>query len=435
MPEESQLRNVLIITYYWPPSGGSGVQRWLKFVKYLPSFGWKPFVFTPANPSFEISDETLLKDVPKEAEVIHFPIWEPYKLFRQVSKIAGNKPVSQIDLVAAGKKTFFQRITGWIRGNVFIPDGRIFWVRPAVKFLPDLIKSKGISTIITTGPPHSLHLIGLKLKKKYPNLHWIADMRDPWSEWDFLDTLSLSSLARSKHRSLERAVLKNADRVLTIAPVHCERFEALGKRKVDLITNGFDEDDFASLDRIRTTKFTIRHIGMVDELRDPKPFMLALKSLTQQHPELREQIVVEFIGSVNSAFREFINNDSILNSVTIFSKPMPHDLLVKLYGATDIQLLVLAHTALAAGNLPGKFFEYLASGNFIFGVGPEIGDAATILLNTHAGRMIDRHNITALKALIMERFDHWKKNIPEEKRNVQAYSRRVLAGKIAGLLK
>jgi len=411
------------------------VQRWLKFVKYLPSFGWKPYVFTPENPSFEIRDETLLKNVPKEAEVIHFPIWEPYELFKSVSKIAGKKPISQIDLVSAGKKTFFQRVTSWIRGNVFIPDARIFWVRPAMAYLSKRIKSEGITTIITTGPPHSLHLIGLKLKKKYPNLYWIADFRDPWSEWDFLDTLSLSSLARNQHRSLERSVLQAADRVVTIAPFHCERLEAIGKRKVDLITNGFDEDDFVGIQKVRTGKFTIRHIGMVDELRDPKPFMLALKSLVQQNPEIKDEIVVEFIGSVNSAFRDFISNDVILSSITIFSKPMPHDALVKLYGETDLQLLILGHTALAAGNLPGKFFEYLASGNFIFGVGPEIGDASKILHDTHAGRMIDRNNITALKALLMERFDHWKNDIPEEKRNVKAFSRKVLTGKMAGIMR
>ncbi len=202
--------------------------------------------------------------------------------------------------------------------------------------------------------------------------------------------LSLSSLARNQHRALERSVLDNADRVVTIAPFHCERLEAIGKRKVDLITNGFDEEDFADIQRIRTGKFTIRHIGMVDELRDPKPFMIALKSLAQQHPEIKDQIAIEFIGSVNSAFRNFVSDDLLLSSITIFSRPMPHDALVKLYGETDLQLLILAHTALAAGNLPGKFFEYLASGNFIFGVGPEIGDAATILHDTHAGRMIDR---------------------------------------------
>ncbi|NOT76824.1 MAG: glycosyl transferase [Cyclobacteriaceae bacterium] len=429
------MKKLLIITYYWPPSGGSGVQRWLKFVKYLPSFGWQPFVFTPDKPSFEISDATLLKDVPKEAEVIHFPIWEPYGLFKSISKIAGRKSVSQIDMISSGKKSMFQRISSWIRGNVFIPDARIFWVSPSVKFLQDIIHSNNITTIITTGPPHSLHLIGLKLKKKNPSLHWVADFRDPWSEWDLLDTLSLSSFARRRHCELEREVLQTADRVVTIAPFHVDRLEVLGKRKVDLITNGFDEDDFAGIQKNATNIFTVRHIGMVDELRDPKPFMLAVKNLSIQSNEFSKNVKIEFIGSVNTAFREFVAADPFLSEITLFSKPMPHEALVKLYGETDIQLLILAHTALAAGNLPGKFFEYLASGNFIFGVGPEIGDAATILQSTQAGRMIDRNNATAIKALLLERFECWKNGSTEDRRNVRLFSRKVLTEKMVSLLK
>ncbi len=428
-------KKVLIITYYWPPSGGSGVQRWLKFVKYLPSFGWQPFVFTPENPSFEIRDDTLLNDIPREAEVLHFPIWEPYGLFKSVLKLMGKETVSQIDLVSAGKKTFFQSVTSWIRGNIFIPDARIFWVKPSVNFLKDFITSNGITTIITTGPPHSLHLIGLKLKNKNPSLQWIADMRDPWSEWDLLDTFSLSSWARMRHRKLERNVLQKADHVVTIAPFHVNRFEVLGGRTVELITNGFDEDDFSDIQKIRTKKFTIRHIGMVDELRDPIPFMQAIKLVALEFPEFRENVVIDFLGSVNSSFREFISNDPLLSAITTFSKPLPHDQLVKLYGETDVQLLILAHTALAAGNLPGKFFEYLASGNFIFGVGPEVGDASQILKDTNSGRMIDRNDTAALKGLLNERFDSWKNSGSEEKRNVKSYTRQALTGKMVVLLK
>lgn len=117
-PSDSPERKLLIVAYYWPPSGGSGVQRWLKFVKYLPSFGWTPYVFTPENPSVEGRDESLLKDVPKEAVVIHFPIWEPYGLFRKTSSLV-KKPVRQIDLVSTGKRGVFQSITTWIRE--FVP--------------------------------------------------------------------------------------------------------------------------------------------------------------------------------------------------------------------------------------------------------------------------------------------------------------------------
>ena len=425
---------VLIVTYYWPPSGGSGVQRWLKFVKYLPSFGWQPYVYTPENPSVEIRDETLLKDVPPEAEVLKLPIWEPYSLFRRVSGLFGKAP-QQTDMVTTGKKSFMKGITSWIRGNLFVPDARVFWVKPSVEFLSDIIKANGITTLVTTGPPHSMHLIGRKLKKRYPFMHWVADMRDPWSEWDFLDTLSLTRWARRRHQRLEREVLRAADRVITIAPYHVDRFEKLGGRKVELVTNGFDDEDFAGIRPIRTTKFTIRHIGMVDELRDPRPFMEGLKQVMAEDPAAGEKIVVEFIGSVNTAFRNFIAADPSLAAVTRFREPMTHAALVQCYGETDVQLLILAHTALAPGNLPGKFFEYLASGNFIMGVGPARGDAAAILNQTQSGRMVEREDTAGIKALIRERLGAWERGEPAPGREVSAFSRRNLTGRLAALLK
>ncbi|HRI79786.1 MAG TPA: glycosyltransferase family 4 protein [Cyclobacteriaceae bacterium] len=431
--EVQSLKRVLIITYYWPPSGGSGVQRWLKFVKYLPQFGWEPIVFTPENPSFEVRDDSLLNDVPAVAEIIHFPIWEPYKLFNFIASVFGKKKINQVDVVSTGKKSFFQKITGWIRGNLFIPDARIFWVKPSVTILTDLIQSNKVNTIITTGPPHSLHLIGLKLKKKNPSLSWIADMRDPWSEWDLLDTLSLSQWARRRHQKLEKAVLTSADKVITIAPYHVKRFEALGGKKVELITNGYDEEDFKDIQRIRTEKFTIRHIGMVDELRDPRPFMNAVRTLAGD-PEFQRQTKIEFIGSVNSAFIEFVKEDALLSQMVVFTKTVPHAELLKLYGGTDIQLLILAHTALAPGNLPGKFFEYLASGNFILGIGPENGDAAEILKQSNAGEMIERNNDSRTQSLLLKRFELWKKGMGAEIRDVSPFARKALTQQLVNML-
>ncbi|MFM8851087.1 MAG: glycosyl transferase [Cytophagales bacterium] len=397
------MKKILIITYYWPPFGGSGVQRWLKFVKYLPSFGYQPFVFTPENPFVEIQDASLLKDVPAEAEVIKLPIWEPYQLFQ---KLSGNK--KQTDFVSTGKKPFLQRLSLFVRGNFFIPDARVFWVRPSVLFLDDFLKSNHIDTIITTGPPHSMHLIGLKLKQKNPALKWIADFRDPWSEWDLLDTFSLTNWARRQHKKMERKVLTNADEVITIAPYHQQRLQTLSGRKVQLITNGFDEDDFKDVRHHSTEKFTLRHIGVVDELRDPRPVMQAIKDLIIEGSVRKEKILVEFIGNVNSRFRAEVQDDPILNAITSFVPHLPHSEVLQRYGSTDVQLLVLAHTAIAPGNLPGKFFEYLASRNFILGIGPVDGDAAGILKELTAGAIIERHNLSALKKLVLERFDYWQ---------------------------
>jgi hypothetical protein len=431
MKNQPALKKVLIVAYYWPPSGGSGVQRWLKFVKYLPQFGWKPYVFTPENPSFETRDETLLRDIPREAEIIRYPIWEPYKLLDSLRKVARQKKTGQIDHVITGRKTLFQQIVTWIRGNIFVPDARIFWVRPSARFIGPFMQRNDITTLVTTGPPHSVHLIGLRLKKRYPGIRWIADFRDPWSEWDLLDTLSLTSWAKGKHVRLEREVLHMADRVVTIAPVHQQRLEVLGGRKVDLITNGFDDEDFKGIVKSKTKRFTIRHIGMVDELRDPRPVMKALRELAADSEEFANNTMMEFIGSVNSSFREFVNGDKVLSKITSFKQPVSHDKLLKMYGDTDVQLLVLAHTALAVGNLPGKFFEYLASGNHILGIGPEDGDAAAILNQTQAGEMIDRNDAARIKACLLERFNKWKTGEAGKSRTIGAYVRSELTRKMA----
>lgn len=423
------MNKVLIVTYYWPPFGGSGVQRWLKFVKYLPSFGFQPYVFTPENPFVEIQDASLLKDVPVEAEIIKLPISEPYQLFQ---KLSGNK--KQTDFVRTGKKSFLQKLSLFVRGNFFIPDARVFWVRPSVLFLGDFLKSNRIETIITTGPPHSMHLIGLKLKHQNQGLKWIADFRDPWSEWDLLDTFSLTNWARRQHRKLERKVLTNADEVITIAPYHQQRLQALSHRKVQLITNGFDEDDFKNIQHRPTEKFTLRHIGVVDELRDPRPVMQAIKELILEAAIVKEKILVEFIGNVNSRFRAEVQDDPILNAITSFVPHLPHSEVLQRYGSTDVQLLVLAHTAIAPGNLPGKFFEYLASGNFILGIGPEKGDAAEILRELNAGAIIERHNQLALKKLVLERYDYWQTPIKKTPFDATIFSRRNLTQQLVKIL-
>jgi hypothetical protein len=424
-------KKILIITYYWPPFGGSGVQRWLKFVKYLPAFGYQPFVYTPENPSVEIQDQSLLKDVPIEAEVIKLPIWEPYGIFQ---KLSGKGKVKQADFVSTGKVSLMKRFALFVRGNFFIPDARVFWVKPSVVFLDDFLKSNQINTIVTTGPPHSMHLIGLKLKEKNPSLKWIADFRDPWSEWDLLDTFSLTGFARSRHKALEKKVLTKADRVITIAPYHVDRLEVLSGRKVDLITNGFDEDDFKSIVHSKTDTFTIRHIGVVDELRDPRPVMEAIKKLMEVNLDFKNDLLVEFVGNVNSSFKEYISLDQNFQSVVRFVDQVPHNELLNLYGKTDLQLLVLAHTAIAPGNLPGKFFEYLASGNPILAIGPVNGDAAEVLRQTGAGEIFERGDEKQIKSALQLFYDQWKKATAASQKNISLYSRKHLTEQLIRIL-
>jgi glycosyltransferase involved in cell wall biosynthesis len=303
-----------------------------------------------------------------------------------------------------------------------------------VEYLTDFIARNKIEKIITTGPPHSIHLIGLRLKKMNPSLKWIADFRDPWSDWDLLDTLSLTSWARKRHQYLEKQVLTNADRVITIAPFHVNRFEILSGRKIDLITNGFDEDDFKGIVSLKNEKFIIRHVGVVDELRDPRPIMEAIKLICQSDSEMANHIAIEFVGKVNSAFKEYVQHDQHLSGITRFLDQVPHDKLLGLYGSTDLQLLVLAHTAIAPGNLPGKFFEYLASGKPILGIGPVQGDAAEVLQQTQAGVIKDRNDAEGIKTEFMGYYLNWKSEDSQQRGNIQLYSRQHLTTKLTSIL-
>ncbi|HEX8059452.1 MAG TPA: glycosyltransferase family 4 protein [Cyclobacteriaceae bacterium] len=427
-------KKVLIVTYYWPPSGGSGVQRWLKFVKYLDQAGWETIVVTPGNPSFQMSDPSLLDDIPAKTEVVKLPIWEPYDTFYKISGFFGKKKPGAMDMISTEKMSMSKRFISWVRGNMMIPDPRVFWVRPASKYLADLIKARDIDKIITTGPPHSIHLIGLRLKKKFPAVKWIADFRDPWSEWDLLDTLMLSRAARNRHRKLERTVLQEANRVITIAPFHVKLFEKLGGRPVDLITNGFDTDDFQKVQRTKTQRFTIRHTGVVDELRDPRPFMLALKKFVEADPSVKGNVIIEFIGNVNSSFMTYVLGDPVLSSITKFTSTIPHKELLKLYGQTDLLLLVLAHTAAAPGNLPGKLFEYLASGIPIVAVGPVVGDAADVIGKSGAGEIFERNDEASMIAMLRKHFAMWKEGNIISTTDATPFTRKKLTDQLIGIL-
>lgn len=427
-------RRVLIVTYYWPPSGGSGVQRWLKFCKYLEPLGWDLTVLTPENPSFALRDESLVADVPANVEVLKLPIWEPYRLYLKIGAFFGVKANQPTDFVSTGRKSLFAAVSTWLRGNLFIPDARVFWVRPAAQFVRSWLKEEEQPILITTGPPHSIHLIGLRIKKQNPRVRWVADFRDPWSEWDLLDSLALTRWTRALHRGLERRVLTRADRVITIAPFHRQRLEQLGGRSVDTITNGFDPDDFKSITRRRTAKFTIRHVGMVDELRDPRPVMDALRDLAFERPEFAREVRIEFIGNVNSNFQNEIHLDPTLRAITTFTRTMPHGQLLQTYGETDVQLLVLAHTALAPGNLPGKFFEYLASGNPILAVGPVKGDAGDVLVQTDAGKIFERSDRAGMISALWSYYQQWKTGSMLAKPPAPLYARPNLARQLSQLL-
>lgn len=431
------MKKVLIITYYWPPSGGSGVQRWLKFVKYLPSCGWEPHVFVPENASYAILDPSLEKDVPAAAEVIRFPIWEPYELFFRMSRwFARTASKSSNGVASPVNRTFFGRLSTWVRGNLFIPDPRRFWVKPSVKFLADYIVDNAIENVITTGPPHSVHLIGLRLKRRTPGIRWFADFRDPWTEWGLWDSLMVSSWARRLHRRLEAKVLAAADEIITITPFYAGKFEQLARRPVRLLTNGFDEADFQDIRPVRTDNFVIRHIGIINDKCDPRPFLRAMRQTMSGDASFARDVRLEFIGEVYPDVKQFVMEDGVLQTVTSFPGSVPHDELISLYGSSSLLLLILTGYKDAEGFLPGKLFEYLATGLPVLGVGPVHGDAAALLERTGVGVMVDSADHEGIKVALQKAYAHWKKNGGPrvDHARVGEFSRKHITGQLASLL-
>ena len=429
---------VLIIAYYWPPSGGSGVQRWLKFVKYLPEFGWTPHVFTPENPSYPVIDKSLENDVPAEAVVVRFPIWEPYDAFRRLSSILDAKknarPVGT-SMVSAKRTSTFQRISTWIRANWLVPDPRVFWVKPSANFLQDYIRKHDIKRVITTGPPHSVHLIGYELKRRNPGITWFADFRDPWSEWGFLDSLGVGPRARAAHRKAEQKVLQQCDVILTITPFYQRQFAKLSGRNVTLLTNGFDDADFKNLKLSATAKFVIRHVGTINEKCDPRPFILALADMLRNDPAFRRDVQLDFVGDVHPQFREFVERIPEVNAITKFTPPVPHSALIDLYATSSLLLLVLTGYKDAEGYMPGKLFEYIATGLPILGIGPEQGDAAQLLNESGAGKMIDGSEAANITIALKDAHRHWQEGDTLVHRSSdERYSRRGITRQLADLL-
>ena len=257
------MKRVLIISYYWPPTGGSGVQRWVKFAKYLPSEGWQPVIYTPENPEQLAVDASLEAEVPAEAEVIRRRILEPYGIYKKLLRRSGHsKEAVEVNPVNAQNKSFVQKVAMWVRGNFFRPDPRCLWITPSVKFLKKYLEEHPVDLIVSTGPPQSMHLIGRRLSLE-TGVPWIADFRDPWTDIFYYKHLGLSKSADRKHHALEQSVLDEADAVIAVTPLVQADFQAKTQTPVHLITNGFDPDDFPKNTEARNDgKFRIVHTGL-----------------------------------------------------------------------------------------------------------------------------------------------------------------------------
>jgi glycosyltransferase involved in cell wall biosynthesis len=424
------LKRVLIITYYWPPSGGAGVQRWLKFAKYLPEFGWQPIIYTPSNPESPAVDESLLKDIHPDTIVLKQPIWEPYHWYRQ---FLGQKDKKIGSGFVSEKKDsgLMQRVSVWIRGNLFIPDARRFWIDPSVKYLTEYLEKNPVDAVVTTGPPHSMHLIGLGLKQRLP-IKWIADFRDPWTNIDFYKELMLTSWADRKHRSLEKEVLAKADRVITIGFTMTEEMRALGAQNPETITNGFDEEDFTSEQVEVDSEFTLAHIGTFTPSRNHPNLWKSLAQLCAEHPEFKRDLKFRTVGVVDHSVKTAIEENGLAASWESIDY-VPHSEVLRFQRCSRVLLVSINNTPNATGILPGKFFEYLASGRPILAIGPKKSDIGHVLNETKAGVIIEPSDLEGLKAAIWELYSGTAQQ-RSDTAAIQRFSRRGLTRKLAATL-
>lgn len=427
------MKKVLIISYYWPPAGGSGVQRPLKFVKYLRDFGWEPIVFTANNGEYPELDKTLEADLPEGLEIIRRDITEPYDLFRFFT---GKKNTEKIDPNFFSKKKpgLLNKIAIFIRSNFFIPDAKMWWIKPSRKFLDQYLSNHKIDAIISTGPPHSLHLIAKHIKECH-NIPWIADFRDPWTNIDYFKDLTLLPFAKNKHHKLERLTLQSADKVTCVAPTWAKELEIIGGRPVNVIYNGFDTSDF---DNKETTtlneKFTITHTGMYSKVRDHEIFWQALRQLVDEDTKFATHLELHFFGKTDPAALESAKKYNMLNYVKI-SDYLPHKDIVKVMASTRVLYLPINDTHNANGFIPGKVFEYFASKRPILCIGPLDGDSVTILRKSPVGFVSSFSDFESLKKnvkLLFNNYINQEKDIYDE--NIQQFSRRNLTKQLSELL-
>ena len=419
---------VLLITYYWPPAGGSGVQRWLKFIKYFSCFGIDPIVYTVENPSYAIEDESLMSEVPADLQVIREPIWKPNNI---LSKLKTNEAKQSAGFLNPDP-SFLQRQMHYIRANYFIPDARKYWIKPSVRKLTTFLKENPVDVIISTGPPHSVHMIGYELKKLL-GIKWLADFRDPWTNIDYFHNLPLTKGARKKHHELEDEVLKEADAILVVGKTMREEFIDRNQN-VYVVSNGFDDrvdDDEVIMDR----KFSISHIGMMNADRNPKIFWQALRELIDENEDFSRDLSVKLIGKCDEEVYQTVN-DFALNNYVNFVAYVAHKDVLKFQRSSQLLLLAVNNVPSSRSVITGKVFEYLQSNRPIIGIGPVDGDLAVILNESEAGHMVDFDDLVSMKKILKSHYEQFKSGeLPTHTKNIDRYHRKNLTKELTAILK
>lgn len=383
---------VLIITYYWPPSGGAGVQRWLKFSKYLPEFGWEPIILTvdPEFAAYPVTDSFLSGELPSSLRVYTTPATDYFTIFnKDRTKIPSAGFANNVD------NTFKSKLMRFVRGNFFIPDPRKGWNKYAFNKACDLIESEGIKNIITTSPPHSTQLIGLKIKRKYPSVKWIADLRDPWTDIYYYKQFFPTLISRWYDSRYELSVLTNSDKIITVGESLKKSFSSKAKgieEKTEIITNGYDASDFEGLEQCLPSRFTLTYVGTLSDVYPVEGLISAMKNLKLEEHDF----ALRFIGSVSEKQRKLILSEIPCESVEFISY-VNHSKAIDYMVRSSVLILIIPSHISNKSIITGKLFEYLATDKPVLCIGPPDGDAAAILKKTGHGIIFSYNDSGGIK--------------------------------------
>jgi glycosyltransferase involved in cell wall biosynthesis len=428
--------HVLFITYYWPPSGGAGVQRCLKFVKYLSSFNIHPTLVTvnAEEASYAVLDPTLQEEVPESVPVYRTSTTEPFGLYK---KISGKKEIPFGGFANEKKTGLGQKFFRFIRGNLFVPDARVGWNRHVLQLCGDLLKAQHFDAVITSSPPHSTQLVGLELKKTY-GLRWIADLRDPWTDIYYYDQLQHLGLTRKLDAAYEKKVLLQADEVLVVSPdmkrIFLNKSSRINPDKIHIIPNGFDEEDFQIPSQPPENEFLITYTGTITEAYNLEMFFKALATTAERHPTIPYRL--RFVGTVSEEIQGQIAGAG-LAAITEFVGYVPHQESVRHLLHSTLLLMAIPDVPNNFGILTGKLFEYLASNKPIVCIGPIHSDADQIIDECGAGRVFHYAAYDLMVDHLDLMSDAWKvnPNLDLPLINYQQYSRRQLTAKLAAFIR
>jgi glycosyltransferase involved in cell wall biosynthesis len=422
------MKKVLIITYYWPPSGGAGVQRWLKFAKYLPEFGWQPIILTvdPEYASYPQRDESFFSEIHPDCLVYTTKSFEFYNLYKLIS---GKKEVPYGGFANESKESLFQKISKFLRGNFLLPDPRKGWNNYALKKATELIQKFDIKTVVTTSPPHSTQLIGLKLKQKL-NVRWIADLRDPWTDIYYYGQFRHTALARKVDQNLERKVIENADLLITVSDdvkrIFSGKTDVPVTGKIAVVPNGFDEEDFLNQPVKSDEKKVITYTGTISEAYDVGGLLKAIGHLDEK---IRQKLVIRFVGKVPPIIARKFETAGISTDLVGY---VDHSKSIEYLFLSDILLMVVPRVKNNRGIITGKFFEYLASQKPVLAIGPTDGDLAKIIDETKCGRLFEYEDSEGIEKFISEQLINPLTGVKPE--IIAQFSRKQLTGRISELM-